>query len=445
MSFDPKYLLGRLDQLETDANRPSRYIIALSGGLDSTVLAHALAETRERHGRELLAVHVDHGLQDDAGGWSKHCGTLADSLGIRYIAESVAVDPSGGGGLEAAAREARYAVLAAHVGRGDWLLSAHHLNDQAETLLLNLMRGSGPAGIAGIGVLNPFASGWLARPLIEVPREDLETYAANAGLEWVEDPSNEDRRFDRNFLRHEVLPVLEDRWGDVVGRLARSAELAGEAAVLLDDLADYDLRAVGDRHDRIDTSGLRALSEPRQRNLLRHAVRRAGLPAPSALQLASILEQLVPAREDAQPIVAWPGAEVRRYRGKLYIRAAAGESELPAEGTILGDEPLCLGPGMGELSLSSDAPLGLSQAVIERGLTVHYRRGGEEIKPAGQKHTRKIKKLLQEEGVVPWMRERLPLLYSGGELVAVGDLWIAAAAASEPGAAVRWRGRPAIH
>ena len=445
MSFDPRHLLARLDELETDTNRPSRYVIALSGGLDSTVLAHALAETRNVHGKRLLAVHVDHGLQPDASGWNQHCRELADSLGVDYVFESIVVDTSGGRGLEAAAREARYAALKGHVGHDDWMLSAHHLNDQAETLLLNLMRGSGPAGIAGIGVLNPFASGWLARPLIDVPRQDLETYAATAGLEWVEDPSNEDRRFDRNFLRHDVLPLLGQRWGDVVGRLARSAELAGEAAVLLDDLADGDLRDVGDRHDRIDISGLQALSEPRQRNLLRHAVRRAGLPPPSAVQLTAILEQLVPAREDARPVVAWPGVEVRRYRGRLYILAADGALTKPAEGEVLGEESLCLGPGMGELSLSSDAPLGLSQAVIERGLTVHYRRGGEEIKPVGQCHTRKIKKLLQEEGVVPWMRERLPLLYAGDQLVAVGDLWIAAAAASEPGTAVRWSGRPALH
>jgi tRNA(Ile)-lysidine synthase len=444
VSFDPKHLLARLDELETDANRPTRYIIALSGGLDSTVLAHALAETRELHGRELLAVHVDHGLQGDAGVWDQHCRALASSFGIRYIAESVTVDPSSGRGLEAAAREARYAALASHVGRDDWLLSAHHLNDQAETMLLNLMRGSGPAGIAGIGILNPFASGWLARPLIDVPREDLETYAATAGLEWVEDPSNEDRRFDRNFLRHDVLPVLAERWRDVVGRLARSAELAGEAALLLDELADHDLRAVGDSHDRIDISGLPALSEPRQRNLLRHAARRAGLPAPSAVQLTSILEQLVPAREDAQPVVGWPGAEARRYRGKLYILPAGSEEPLP-DGLELGSSPLELPHGLGTLSLSPGAALGLSDAVIAQGLSVHWRRGGEEIKPAGQQHTRKIKKLLQQEGVVPWMRERLPLLYSGGELVAVGDLWIAAAAASEPGNAVRWRGRPAIH
>lgn len=444
MSFDPRHLLARLDELETDSNRPTRYVIALSGGLDSTVLAHALAVNRNVHGKTLLAVHVDHDLQADAAAWSDHCRALAAALDIDYRLENAAVDTSGRSGLEAAAREARYAALASYIGTDDWLLSAHHLNDQAETLLLNLMRGSGPAGIAGIGVLNSIGSGWLARPLIDVTRDELETYATTAGLAWVEDPSNDDRRFDRNFLRHDVLPALAERWGDVAARLARSAKLAGEAAELLDDLAGIDLEVVADRHDRINIGRLEALSEPRQRNLLRYAVRCARLPAPSALQLKAILEQLVPAREDAQPVVAWPGAEVRRYRERLYILAAGIEEALP-DGLKLGTSPLELPHSLGTLSLSRGAALGLSDAVIAQGLSLHWRRGGEEIKPVGHTHTRKIKKLLQEEGVVPWMRERLPLLYSGGNLVAVGDLWIAAAAASEPGTAVRWSGRPAMH
>ena len=444
MTFNSERLLRRLDELETVENAPARYVIALSGGLDSTVLAHALAQTSDAHGKALLAVHVDHRLQQESETWSEHCRRLADSLGIEIAVETVDVDLTKGRGPEAAARDARYAALAKYIGPGDWLLSAHHLNDQAETLLLNLMRGSGPAGIAGIGVLNRFASGWLARPLIDVPREDLEAYAADTRLAWVNDPSNDDRRFDRNFLRHDVLPLLERRWEDVSKRLARSAGLSGEAASLLDDLAGLDLASIGDRHDRIDIKSLSALSMSRQRNVLRYAVRRAGLPVPGARLLAAILDQLVPAREDARPVVTWPGAELRRYRDKLYL-LASDASGRPAAGAVLGRDPLHLGTGMGHLLLSPDAPLGLSQAIIDRGLTLQYRKGGEKIKVTGQSHTRKIKKLLQEEGVVPWMRDRLPLLYAGGDLVAVADLWIAAAAASEPGTAILWRDRPALH
>ncbi len=445
MTFSPASLLDRLGALETDTNKPQRYVIALSGGLDSTVLAAALAATREVHGKALYSVHIDHQLQPESAAWSGQCRELAARLGIDFIAESVDVDPQSGSGLEAAARAARYAALAAQLRPGDWLLSAHHRDDQAETLLLNLMRGSGPAGLAGIGLINPLGSGWLVRPLIDVSRAALEKFATDAKLDWVEDPSNEDRRFDRNYLRHEILPRLDGRWPDVVARLARSADLAGEAATLLEDLAEYDLRAIGDQPGRIDIGGLQRLSEERQRNLLRHAVRRSGLPVPSAAQLCAVLEQLLPAKQDAQPLVAWPGVEIRRYRDNLYILPASA-SELPADdGQVLGGTPLELSQGLGILSLSPGAALGLDEAVIERGLTVHYRRGGEQFRPAGQGHTKKLKKLLQESGIVPWMRERIPLLYAGEQLVAVADLWVAADAASEPGTAIRWNGRPALH
>lgn len=444
MIFSPTSLLDRLGELEKDTDKPDRYVIALSGGLDSTVLAAALAATRDLHGKALFAVHVDHQLQPESVAWSRHCRELAGRLGIDIVVETVDVDPTSGSGLEAAARAARYAALATHVRPGDWLLSAHHRDDQAETLLLNLMRGSGPAGLAAIGAMNPFAGGWLLRPLIDVPRAALEEFAAETKLVWVEDPSNEDRRFDRNYLRHEILPGLEARWPDVVARLSRSAELAGESASLLEDLADFDLRAVGDRPERIDIDGLVRLSRARQGNLLRHALRCAGLPLPGAARLAAVLDQLVPAKEDAQPVVSWPGAEMRRYRGKLYALPASDDALLQ-ECQELGSAPLALGRFMGSLELSPGAPRGLSGDVLAHGLTVQYRRGGEKIQPVSQGPTRKLKKLLQEIGVVPWMRERVPLIYSGERLVAVADLWIAADAASEPGTAILWHGKPALH
>ena len=444
MSFDPLALLARLESLESGTGQVARYVIALSGGLDSTVLTHALATTRELHGKALLALHVDHGLQPESAEWSKHCESFAAGLGIDCECVRVTVDTDRDQGIEAAARQARYAALVDYIGPQDWLLSAHHQDDQAETLLMNLMRGSGPAGIAGIGSLNRFGAGWLARPMLDIAREALEQYAEMNGLDWVRDTSNENLRFDRNFLRHEVVPLLEQRWPGVTGRLARSAALSGEAADLLEELARLDLEATGGRCERIAVSALLALPEARQRNLLRHAIREAGLPLPPATKLSAIVEQLLPAREDAQPCVAWPGVEVRRYRDSLHILAADATQPLP-DGAPLGESSLELPNRLGTLTLSPGAPYGLSDAVIEQGLTLHFRRGGEEIKVHGQRHTRKIKKLLQEEGVVPWMRDRVPLIYAGDTLVAVGDLWVAASAASEPGTAVCWHNRPALH
>ena len=445
MTFGADVLLERLDALETAANRPRRYLVALSGGLDSTVLAHALAETRGQHGKRLVAIHIDHQLQTDSARWSDYCRQLAGRFEIEFVAERVAVDTTGGGGLEAAAREARYAALARYVGDGDWLLSAHNRNDQAETLLLNLTRGSGPAGLAGIGAARPFAAGWLIRPLIDVSRTDLQAYAGAHGLEWLDDPSNQDLRFDRNYLRHEVLTALERRWPGVVERIARSADLAGEAASMLEELAAIDLQGLGNQPTRIDVEGLAKLPDARQRNLLRHAIRRACLPLPSAARLATVIDTVLHAKPDAQPLVEWPGGELRRYRGRLYLLPPLGEAQWQPQGRPLAATPVSLGEGLGALQLVPDAPRGLSAATVARGLCVRMRSGGEYIKPAGQTHTKKLKKLLQDEGVVPWMRDRLPLVYAGDELVAVADLWVAAGATSEPGTAVRWDGRPELY
>jgi tRNA(Ile)-lysidine synthase len=445
VTFGPDVLLERLDALETIANKPRRYLVALSGGLDSTVLAHALAETRARHGKRLLAIHIDHQLQADSARWSAYCRDLAGRFGIESVTERVAVDTSGGSGVEAAARAARYAALARHVAAGDWLLSAHHRNDQAETLLLNLMRGSGPAGLAGIGAATPFAGGWLVRPLIDVSRAALERYAAAHGLEWLDDPSNEDQRFDRNYLRHDVLPALERRWPGAVERIARSAELAGEAASMLDELAAIDLQGLGNRPTRIDVEGLAKLPEARQRNLLRHAIRRAGLPLPGAARLGTVIDSVLQAKPDAQPLVEWPGGELRRYRGRLYLLPPLGEAAWPPGGKELATSPVALGEGMGTLRLVPGAPRGLSAATAGRGLCVRMRSGGEQIRPAGQAHTKKLKKLLQDAGVVPWMRDRLPLVFAGEQLVAVADLWVAAGASSEPGTAVHWDDRPELY
>jgi tRNA(Ile)-lysidine synthase len=444
VSFTGEALRRKFAELTELAGEPGRLLIAYSGGLDSTVLLHALAASRDAHQEPMLAVHVDHGLHEDSARWSEHCRSVAAALDIEFCELQVEVDVESGAGPEAAARDARYAAFRSLAQSGDWLLSAHHKDDQAETLMLNLMRGSGPAGLAGIGEIQPFASGWLVRPLLPFSRSELQTYATEHDLKWIDDPSNEDRAFDRNYLRHDVMPLLETRWPDVASRLKRSAILAGEAATLLDQLADADFISLHARPDRLPLKKLRQLPAERQRNLLRYVVRELGLPSPPAAQLQSVVVDLIPAREDAQPLVQWAGAEVRRYRDQVYVLPAA-VTDGPLESTAAIGGEIVLPAGLGELTLQAGAEKGLSEAVVATGIELRFRSGGEEIKPMDQPHTRKLKKLLQEEGVVPWMRDRLPLLYSGGDLVAVADLWIAADAASEPGISIHWKNRPPIH
>ncbi len=440
MSFSAAILAEHLADLETTAGKPARYVVAFSGGLDSTVLMHALAHFSEI---PVLAIHIDHGMQADSSDWGEQCSRAAADLDIEFQSLRVDVQLESGNGPEASARDARYAALHAELNDNDWLLSAHHREDQAETLLLNLIRGSGPAGVAGIGDIRRFGPGWLARPMLNVDRADILQYATERGFAWVDDPSNTDRRFDRNFLRHEVLPRLKERWPDIATRLQRSAGHAGEASQLLVDLAAMDLESLGATAARLPIDGLSDLSAARQRNVIRYALRDLGLSTPTALQLGRVLKEVIPARVDAQPLVSWPGASVRRYRNGLYLLPENLAEAI--ETTPVTGEKSDLGVGLGTLHFELCAEIGISPELFSAGLTIRPRIGGEEIQPQRQAHTRKLKKLLQEAGIVPWMRDRLPLVYSGERLVAVGDLWLAETAAVRPGVAVRWTGRPALH
>lgn len=453
MPFNANLLLRRLLDLQGEVTA-RRYVVGFSGGLDSTVLAHALRQA-PGPGAPIVAVHVNHAMQPDAEAFEEHCRRVAEALEVEFIARTVEVVDDQGIGLEAAGREARYTALRALMQEGDVLLSAHHEDDQAETLLLNLMRGSGMAGLAGIGARQPFGPGLLIRPMLNVSRQDIERYAKQFDLQWIDDPSNLDLRFDRNYLRQEILPRLRQRWPAVAARLGHSAELAAEAARLQDELAWLDLRELVETADddaaalpdRLGIPGLTKLSPARQRNVLRSAIKACGLPQAPSSRLRQIQDELLTAREDGRPLVRWPGAEVRRYRTRLYLRKSPQPgiaADVAAPLVLFGDgQEVGLGP-LGALRLELGTGPGIDPELVARGLTLRFRSGGERIKPYGRKGTRPLKKLLQERAVVPWMRESLPLLYADDTLVAVADLWIAADCARDDGFQVRWRSKPSI-
>ncbi|MEM1173483.1 MAG: tRNA lysidine(34) synthetase TilS [Pseudomonadota bacterium] len=436
MSFSPDWLRRRLDSL--GAGDAQRLVVAYSGGLDSTALLHATC--RCGVALPVSAVHVNHQLHDDARQWQAHCEAFAHELGVAIESFTVQVDADHEAGPEAAARDARYSVFVDHLRDGDVLLSAHHLDDQAETLLLNLMRASGPLGLSGIPGTRPLGAGRLMRPLLDVPRSALRAYADAEQLLWIDDPGNAETAFDRNFLRHEVIPLLQTRWSNTSGGLARSAALMAEASTLQDDLAAVDL---GDTNPgRLPVDRLTALGDVRARNLIRYAVRQQRLPPPPATALGRILTELLPARDDAQPLVAWSGAEARRYRNELFLSAAMTQQR-PAGGELAPGGVLDLGV-LGQLRAERDAPTGVSPDLADTGFRVDFRVGGEELQPDDADHQRPLKKLLQEAGVLPWMRRNIPLLYCGEQLVAVGDLWIERSAVAEPGVAIHWENRPVI-
>lgn len=421
MGFVPETLASALDTLP--ATR--RYLVGYSGGVDSHALLHALVRLRERASLpELLAVHVDHALQPEAASWVRHCERVCLGLDVAIRIVTVDARPEAGEAPEAAARRARYEAFRSLMRPGEILLTAQHRDDQAETVLLQLLRGAGPAGLAAMPELAAFAPGWHARPLLDVDRSTLRRYAEAEALEWIDDPSNRDLRFDRNYLRHDVVPVLRERWPSLGETLARVARHQAQAAELLRELAAGDLQGLGgSRDEALSVGALRALSEPRQKNALREWLRWRRLPLPSEAQLARTLVDAIAAREDAEPLVHWEGVEVRRHRDDLFIMAPLGKHD---SGQVIpwdGRTPVTL-PELGRRLDAADLQgLGLDLSTLDGHLTVRFRQGGERCRPRGHRDTRELKKLFQEAGVPPWERDRIPLLYCDERLVAVLGYW----------------------
>lgn len=433
--FTPLALANVLRRLGLSADTP--LIVAFSGGLDSCVLLHALVRLRAPLALNLRAVHVDHGLHPHSSGWAAQARLTCERLDIPCAVERVQVTEIRGYGLEDAARRVRYAALARHVGPGEVLLTAHQADDQAETVLLHLLRGAGVHGLAAMPAIMPFHAGRLARPLLDFTRAQLAVWAVQENLSWIEDSSNQDLRLARNYLRHRVFPALEAHWPGAALRLARSAGLAAEAVELLDELAEADWNVChGTEQSRLSVSALRGLPTPRLRNLLRYWLRRQGFQVPTTVHLDQVMAQVRHDPRSNRALIRWPGAEVRRYRDELM--ACRPHHEPDSTLTIFWNLPEVLEiPGIGRLHAEPARGCGLSRARIERApLTVALRRGGETCRLPGRAHHHKLKKLLQAAGIPPWERRRLPLVYADGELAAIGDRWVCepfAAHGDEPG------------
>ncbi len=441
MAFSAERLAAALDGLDPGW-RGAKLCVAVSGGLDSAVLLHALALLAPKAGAALRAFHVDHGLQPSAPEWARACADSCRGLGIPFATAALALAPRKGESVEAAAREARYAALAGALADGERVLTAHHRDDQLETVLIQLLRGSGLAGLAAMPARAALGGGWLLRPLLGFDRAELAAYAHGHGLAWHEDPMNAGLRFDRAWLRQRVLPALRERWPAAAATVARSSRHVAEAARLLEEVAVADAAGVLEA-GRLSIAGLARLSRERQSNLLRWWLRSRGLGAPPAARLGRGFEDLLAARPDRAPCLAWEGGEIRRYRGRLY--ALAGLPKPQADG-VRSAAAWDLGAGLGCLRLVAGSHGGLC-ATRAASPELRFRAGGEHLKPHPGRPRKRLKDLCQEAGVVPWMRNRLPLVYVGAKLAAVGDLWIDAGFAARPGApalAPVWTDRPQL-
>jgi tRNA(Ile)-lysidine synthase len=369
------------------------------------------------------AMHVHHGLHADADRWARHCQEICAALGVELEIVHVQVMRDAGEGIEAAARQARYAAFAAALREGECLVTAHHQDDQAETVLLRLLRGSGAGGLGAMRALRPFANGQHWRPLLATPRAVLADYAQAHGLSWIDDPSNASEHHDRNFLRHRVMPVLHERWPQAAAALARSAALLSDHASLLDGETARKLAQVqGVDPNTLSVISLQQFSAPWRALIVRQWIESLDLPTLPATGVDMIEQELLSARADASAEFRWHGAVIRRWRDLLYAEALV--RDLPSDWRVAwnGAAPLQLPTGMHLIQI----PVGAASAEIAPQLSpfnVASRRGGERITLPGRTHSHALKNVLQEFGVPPWQRRRLPLVFAAdGELLAVGDL-----------------------
>lgn len=407
------------EQLVLDGH--PRLLVAFSGGLDSTVLLHCLASLRDQRPLAVRAVHIHHGLSQYADEWARHCQQLCEQWDIPLTVQRVTLNTEGKG-IEAAAREARYAVFAEMLADDETLVTAHHQDDQCETLLLALKRGSGPAGLSAMPVTRRFAAGWLLRPLLAYRRQQLEAYAARYQLGWVEDDSNQQQIYDRNFLRLEVLPLLEQRWPHFTATAARSAELCAEQERLLDELLKETLDQLITPQSSLPIAPLVAMSPLRRQALLRRWLARSGAPMPSRTVLDKLWQEVALSRDDANPRIVLGNGELRRYNQQLWwVSVVASQRQQQISWPDLA-QPLCLPGGLGFL-VSAPQGIRLPLPRPDEQVSVQFTASGP-LHILGRDRGRSLKKIWQELGIPPWQRDTTPILFYNQQPVCAPGVFI---------------------
>lgn len=445
-----KPMLDQLAAVQSELSQiaPMQIVLAYSGGLDSHVLLHLMARYQKLYPQHnYLAVHVHHGLSDNADAWLDHCQLTAQALGIHFIAEKVNINLNNRESLEAKARTARYQAIAKHLVDDSLLLLGQHLDDQLETFLLQLKRGAGVKGLSAMAAKMPFplqVHCQIVRPLLTQPQQALVEYAHETGLTWVEDESNNDASYDRNFLRHQIIPSLKQRWPNIASAVHRSAELCAEQQVLADEIAEMDLIRCQHGVCGLTIKALAKLSKIRRNNVIRFWLKQQQLPMPSRHHLDKLWLEVVNAAEDANPQLSWQAGEFRRYQGGLYHQHKyAALKDVVIELADTQNQRIALPDNMGYLHLQNAwqvRQLGWTQD--EQGIetadssamcvkaplssdkvTIRFRGEGK-CHPVGRHGSRSIKKLYQEYQIAPWLRDRIPLVYYGDKLVCAVGVWI---------------------
>ncbi|MCI0654106.1 MAG: tRNA lysidine(34) synthetase TilS [Methylococcaceae bacterium] len=411
-----------------DLNRlfpQAEFLIAYSGGLDSSVLLDlcargAGAENRKR----FLAAHVNHGLHPQSGQWAEHCLQTCAGLEINCRVLNLDRLAKPGQSIEEAARTARYEALLQLVGDTTVVLTAQHRDDQAETILLQLLRGSGLKGLAGMPGSIAFGAGVLHRPLLRFSRRCIRSYAETRALSWIDDPSNADIVHDRNYLRHEIIPRLKERWPGMDKTLARSGKHCADAQKLIDAQVESWFQSLIERtQNTISISKLRELDESRQRSILRHWIRESGYRSPSEVKLQQIITEVITAAPDRFPRIQWDKVEMRRYRDRLYLLDPLAKFDRDRVIPWSVQNPLSIPDLGGMLECCWPEALDRRTELLLKGVSVRFRKGGESCRLPGR-GSRSLKNIFQELSVPPWERDRIPLIYLDEDLAAIGGLLV---------------------
>ena len=416
-------ILNKLHDCLLNTDETKSICIAYSGGIDSTVLLHAASIACASSGHALKAIHIDHQIHADSNAWSKHCQQQCDVLNIDIEVLRVDVEQFNQHGVEGAAREARYQAFENVLGGNDVLLSAHHADDQIETMLLQLFRGAGVHGLAGCASKRAIGKALLVRPLLDVSRQQIEQYAQQHQLQWLDDPSNDSIEHDRNYLRHQVMPLLHSRWQGLQDTIGRSSQWQCESMQMLNYLAESDARDAMDKSHVLEIDKIKALDNVRLKNLLRWWIRKAGYLTPSADILQRVVDDAVHSRNDCEACIRWQNNEIRKYRGQLYIQSMMSLHDATQSYQWDLKQPLDIDSLQLTLTCEQLDRFGVNLTDIEN-LQVKFRQGGEVMRPRGRGCQKDLKTLFQEQGVKPWERDRIPLLFHQQQLIFVWGYWI---------------------
>ena len=399
----------------------TKFTIALSGGVDSMVLLDLLSKAK-RSSDVIKAIHINHNLHESSKEWVDFAKDACKKYKLPLIIESINPKQEGFG-LEAEAREQRYKKFKEIILDNECLLTAHHLDDQIETMLFRIFRGTGLDGLRSIRKKAKFGKGLLCRPLINIPREAIEQYAKLNDIKWIEDPSNKNIDFDRNYLRNNIVPSIKKRWPNAQKTITRLSSLAENNQKLLHELAKEDIGEI-EKFNVLDIGILSNKSSLRINNIFRFMILKNKMGIPSLKVLENGIETLINAKSDS-PIITWDGFSIRRYKNTLYFfNPDLKQDEIrPLKMKWFIDETLNLGGNRGSIQARFIKGQGIALKKCPKSLEIKYRKGGEQIKPSGHKITKSLKNLFQENNVLPWVRDQIPLFYLDEELISVGDLW----------------------